>query len=52
MILIAQTTAIIKEPRAREPAWYLKIHQIPELYDVISEEILRDLSISLSVRSM
>jgi hypothetical protein len=28
--LIAQTTATIKEPKASEPKWYLKIHLTPE----------------------
>ena len=31
IILIAHTTAMMKDPRARDPAWYLKIHQSPVL---------------------
>ena len=31
IILIAQTTAMMNEPKARDPAWYLKIHQNPDL---------------------
>jgi hypothetical protein len=32
---MAQINAIMKEPTAREPKWYLKIHQYPVLTGLI-----------------
>ena len=32
IILISQTIATIKEPKASEPKWYLNIQYIPDLY--------------------
>lgn len=44
MILTAQTSATIKEPKASDPIWYLKIHFNPDLNMLFSISYIMEAS--------